>query len=208
MLKKSKQTWILENLKWTGEDSWIASSIQDGSCIGVTDGSYMKHLFPTIHSTALVLECQKGRGRLWCSFPKASLTACSYRGELVGLMAIHLLLFVVSETYPALQGSIHIYSDCLCALDKVRNLPPARIPANWAHSDVLKYILVNYRGQMCDWIYSHVKSHQDDTNNYASLSRPHDHPNSTHNGLSRKNHPVGCKSDQSAKARSIPAGTS
>jgi hypothetical protein len=119
-----------ENLNWTAEDGWIAGSIHDGLCIAVTDGSYMKHLFPTIHSNALVLECQKGRGRLWCSFPKASTTASSYRGELVGLMAIHLFLLAVNETYPALQGSIHIYSDCLGALDKVRNLPPARIPAN------------------------------------------------------------------------------
>jgi hypothetical protein len=130
--------WMWENLKWIGEDGRIARSIQEGSCIAVTDGSYMKYLFPTIHSAALVLECQKGRGRLWCSFPEASTTACSYRGELVGLMAIHLLLLTVNKKYPALQGSIDIYSDCLGALDKVRNLPPARIPANWAHSDVLK----------------------------------------------------------------------
>jgi hypothetical protein len=148
--KKWKQTWMWENLKWTGEDGWIASSIQDGSCIVVTDGSYMKHLFLTIHSAALVLESQKGRGRLWCSFPEASTTACSYRGELVCLMAIHLLLLAVNETYPAIQGSIHLYSDCLGVLDKARNLPPARIPANWAHFDVLKNILVNCRGLTFD----------------------------------------------------------
>ncbi len=152
MLTTWKQTWMWENLKWTGEDGWIASSIQDSSRIAVTDGSYIKHLFPTIHSAALALECQKGRGRLWCPFPKVSTTACSYRGELVGLMAIHLLLLAVNETYPALQGSIHIYSDCLGTLDKVRNLPPARIPANWAHSDVLKKILVNCQGLTFDQI--------------------------------------------------------
>jgi hypothetical protein len=127
-----------ENLKWIGKDGWIASSIQDGLCIAVTDGSYMKHLFCTIHSTALVLECQKGRGRPWCSFPEASTTVCSYRGEMVGLMAIHLLLLAVNETHPSLQGSTHLYSDCLGVLEKVGNLPPERIPANWTHSDVLK----------------------------------------------------------------------
>jgi hypothetical protein len=132
----------------------------------------MKYLFLTIHSTALVLECQKGRGRLWCSFPKASTTAWSHSGELVSVMAIHLILLAIDETYPALQGSIHIYSDCLGALDKVRNLPPARFRANWAHSDVLKNFLVNCRGLMFDRIYSHVKAHQDNTNNYANLSQP------------------------------------
>ncbi len=132
----------------------------------------MKNLFPTTHSAALVLECQKVRGRLWCSFPEASTTACSYRGELVNLMDIHLLLLAVNETYPALQGSIHIYSDCLGALDKVGNLPPARIPANWAHLDVLKNILVNCRGLTFDWMYTHVKAHQDNTLDYANLSQP------------------------------------
>ncbi len=42
VLKKWKQTWMWENLKWTGEDGWIAGSIHDGSSIAVTDGSYMK----------------------------------------------------------------------------------------------------------------------------------------------------------------------
>jgi hypothetical protein len=69
------------------------------------------------------------------------------------------------------QGSIHTYSDCLGTEDKVRNLPPARIPANWAHSDVLKNILVNCRGLTFDRIYSHVKAHQDDTNDYPNHSR-------------------------------------
>jgi hypothetical protein len=103
----------------------------------------MKVLYPTIHSAALILECTKGRGRLWCSFVEVSTTACSYRGELVGLMAIHLLLLSINEVQPNLKGIAHIYSDCLGALNKVKNLPPSRIPSSWAHSDILKNILVN-----------------------------------------------------------------
>jgi hypothetical protein len=79
----------------------------------------MKQLFLLIHLAALVLKCQKGQGRLWCSFPEASKTACSYRVELVSLMAIHLLLLAVNEVQPSLQGSVHIYSDCLGALDVI-----------------------------------------------------------------------------------------
>ena len=61
---------------------------------------------------------------MWCSFPEAS-TVCSYQGELVGLMAIHLLLLATNEVNPGLHGSVHIYLDCLGALDKVKNLPPS-----------------------------------------------------------------------------------
>ncbi len=86
-----------ENLYWVGDDHWIAEVIEDGTLIAVTDGYYMKDLYPNIHSAALLLECTKGHGRLWCSFPEASEIACSYRGKLVGLMAIHLILLSVNE---------------------------------------------------------------------------------------------------------------
>jgi hypothetical protein len=85
-----------DNLQWVGDDEWIAIAISEGTCMAVTDGSFMKDLYPHIHSAALVLECTKGRGRVWCSFPEASQVACSYRGELIGLMAIHLILFAIN----------------------------------------------------------------------------------------------------------------
>ncbi len=90
VLKKWERTWMWENLWWVGEDHWITEAIEDGTLIAVMDGSYMKDLYPNIHLAALVLECTRGRGCLWCSFAEVSKSACSYRGELVGLMAIHL----------------------------------------------------------------------------------------------------------------------
>ena len=171
-LLKWKQTWMWVNLLWVGTDNWIADAIRGDSCIAVTDGSYMKHLFLSIHAAALVLEYTKGRGDLWCSFSETSSTACSYRGELVGLMAIHLILLSVNEVRPNLKGSVHIYSDCLGALNKVKNLPPSRIPSSWAHSDILKNILVNCGVLLFARLYSHVRAHQDDKLGYQDLSRP------------------------------------
>ena len=122
-----------EKLQWVGDDDWIAEAIDDGSLIVVMDGSYMKDIYPNIHSAALVLECSKGRGRLWCSFPEVSQVACSYRGELVGLMAIHLILLAINKINPDLKGSVHIFSDCLGTLNKVKDLPPTRVPLSCAH---------------------------------------------------------------------------
>ncbi len=134
--------------------------------------AHMKHLFPSIHSAALVLECSKGQGRLWCSFPEQSSMLCSYRGELVGLMAIHLLLLAINKVTPTLTGLVHIYSDCLGVLDKVKNLPPSQIPTIWSHSDVLQNILTNCKNLFFDRLYSHVKAHQDDMEEYKNLSCP------------------------------------
>ncbi len=98
--------------------------------------------------------------------------ACSYRSELIGLLALHLILLAINEVNPGLKGCVHIYSDCLGAQEKVKNLPPSRIPSSLAHSDVLKNILVNCSNLSFDRFYLHVCTHQDDKVDYQDLSRP------------------------------------
>ena len=164
-------TWMWDNLAITGNLDWVAASIADSSCVAVTDGSYMKELHPYLNSAAFVLECSKGRGRLMGSFVEQTPNAGSYRGELLGLMAIHLILRSMNEVFKDLRGSVHIYSDCLGALNKVENLPPYRIPTKCSHSDILKNIMVNCSNLTFLRIFSHMKAHQDDHSGYESLTR-------------------------------------
>jgi hypothetical protein len=159
-----------DNLSITGDLDWIAASIADNSCIAVTDGSYMKEMYPYLNSAAFVLQCSKGRGRLTGSFVGQTPNAGSYQGELVGLMAIHLILWGINEVHQGLQGLIHRLLDCLGALDKVQNLPPYRIPSQCSHSNILKNIMVNCRNLSFAQIFSHVKAHQDDHTGYESLT--------------------------------------
>ncbi len=109
VLQKWQQMWMWENLQWVGADNWIAEAMKEETCIAVTDGSYMKELYLNIHSTALVLECSKGWGRLWCSFPEAWANTCSYQRESVSLMAIHLLLLAVNEVNPDIEGEVQFF---------------------------------------------------------------------------------------------------
>jgi hypothetical protein len=106
VLRKWQHIWLWENLQWVGDDDWLVVAYNEESCIAVTDGSYMKDLYPKIHSAAVVLKCTRGRGRIWCSFTEGSRVSCSYHGKLVGLMAIHLILL-------ALQGSVHFFLNAL-----------------------------------------------------------------------------------------------
>jgi hypothetical protein len=171
VLRKWQREWIWENLQWIGDNWCITCAIEEGTCMAVTDGLYMRDLYPQIHLSALVFECKKGRGWLWCSFTETSEVACSYRGELMGLMAIHLILLAVNEIAPGLKGGVHIFLDCLGALEKVKNLPPSRIPSYLAHLGILKNILVNCSGLSFDRFYSHVRAHQDNREDYQGLSR-------------------------------------
>ena len=104
----------------------------------VTDGSYIKKMVPELCSAAFILECEEGTGRIVGSFPESCKVANAYRGELLGLMAIHLLLLAANKVWPTLQGRAKVYSDCLGALQEVTTLPQHRIPSRYRHSDDLK----------------------------------------------------------------------
>jgi hypothetical protein len=164
-------TWMWDNLTIRGDITWLEQSIEDNSLVAVTDGSYMKETFPHINSAAFIFECTKGRGRLWGSFVEHTPDAGSYRSELLRLMAIHLILKAVNEISPNLTGSVQILSDCLGGLNKVKDLPPYRIPTQCSHSDILKNIMANCSDLSFSRIFSHVKAHQDDKLAYASLPR-------------------------------------
>jgi hypothetical protein len=165
------EPWLWENLTLRGDTSWLAEAIDDNSLVTVTDGSYIKEMYPHINSAAFVFECTKGRGRLWGSFVEHTPDAGSYRGELLGLMAIHLILRAVNVVSPNLTGTVTILSDCLGALNKVKDLPPYRIPTKCSHSDILKNIMINCGSLTFSRHYSHVKAHQDDNRAYDSLPR-------------------------------------
>ena len=114
VLTKWGHTWIWKEMKITNacgkglclsssdDFAWIRHAIADGSLVCVTDGSYIKQVCPHLCSAAVIMECSRGRGRLVLSFPERSKNANAYRGELLGLMCIHLLLLSFHTTWPGL----------------------------------------------------------------------------------------------------------
>ena len=164
-----------ESLRLFGNEDWIKRAIENGSLICVTDGSYMKEMVPELCSAAFILECKEGTGRIVGSFPESSKVANAYKGELLGLMAIHLILLAANKVWPTLQGRAKIYSDCLGALQKITTyttLPPHRIPSRCRHSDVLKNVMVSCASLMFRVEYEHVDSHQDGGKYFALLKWP------------------------------------
>ena len=163
--------WMWDDMRLSGDDGWLKEAIRDNTLVAVTDGSYMRSLYPHMNSCAFILECTQGRGRLTGAFSEQTIAACSYRGELLGLMAIHLILLSVNRVSPTLTGSVHIYSDCLGALDRLRNLPPHRIPSKCRHSDILKNVMLHCGSMSFTRQFSHVSAHQDDRTKWENLMR-------------------------------------
>ena len=163
--------WIWDSLSLTGDDNWLLEAIEEGTCVVVTDGSYIKKLFLDVCSAAFVLECSRGRGSIVGSFDEQSSVACAYRVELLGPMAIHLILLAANRLRPDISGLVATFSDCLGAIRRVADLPEARIPTSWKHAGILKNTMINCHDLSFDVAYSHVKAHQDDHKLFANLSR-------------------------------------
>ena len=90
-------TWMWESLCLFGNEDWIKGALESCSLICVTDGSYIKDTLPELCSAAFILECEPGKERIVRSFPESSKVANTYRGELFGLMTIHLILLAANK---------------------------------------------------------------------------------------------------------------
>ncbi len=62
-------------LQTEGDNDWIERAIKDDSLMAVTDGSFIRELYPELCSAAFILECTKGRGQLVGSFLEKSSVA-------------------------------------------------------------------------------------------------------------------------------------
>jgi hypothetical protein len=109
-----------------GGVKWLDHAIVEGTLVAVMDGSYIRELYPNLCSAAFILECSTSRGRVYGSFSKTLLAANAYRGEFLGLMAIHLILLSMNKLHPELTGSVEIVSDCLGALHESHTYLPIR----------------------------------------------------------------------------------
>jgi hypothetical protein len=117
----------------TGGVTWINKMITNGILAAVTDGSYIREWFPNLCSAAFVLKCSAGHGRIIGSFSESLLVAKAFKGKLLGLMVIHLILHSINKIHCNLAGSVEVVSDCLGALNRVTYLPPYMIPSHCCH---------------------------------------------------------------------------
>jgi hypothetical protein len=172
LLRKWPNQNIWKTLEYTNDGKWIYDSISQSSLLCVSDGSYIREFHPFLCSAAIIMECTRSGERLTLTFSNRSSTANAFRGELLGLMAIHLILASINETRRNLAGRVQIHSDCMGALKTIQSLPHSRIPPNWKHADILKTIATTTQPLAFTRSFHHVKAHQDDSIKWADLPKP------------------------------------
>ena len=73
-------TWMWDSMVLVRKYDWIEKAIANRSCVAVTNGSYMRELYPNVCSTAFIFECIDGTDRLIGLFPTTTVSANSCRG--------------------------------------------------------------------------------------------------------------------------------
>lgn len=155
-----------------GDPEWLVEVIRIGLLRAVTDGSYIKEMHPELCSAAFVLKCNITGGRMIGSIPEFSPDASAFWGEMLGLLAIHLLLLAIHKLHPDLGGQVALYSDCLGALGKVADPPQPQLPSSTKHADILKILIIHCQDFSFDVIYGHVHAHQDNKGRYSDFLCP------------------------------------
>jgi hypothetical protein len=169
-LKSHGGAWMWEHIEADDNDfSWIADALKNGTIIAVTDGSYHQDMAPTISGAGWILYCFRTGKQVTGSFYEHSPTAGAYRGELLGMLALHVFLYAVEDHFNLTGCPTHIWCDCKGALYAIKRRRK-RVSTGTKHADVFRALRGVRRKTKTDHQYSHVLAHQDDIMSWDCLS--------------------------------------
>ena len=161
--------WMWRDLRISEDPSWVAESLTKGTLVCVTDGSYNKNIDPEICSAGWIIQCRESGKRIIGTVLERSASAGSYRGELLGMLAIKLFLLAVEEFYQTVASGNKICCDNKGALFTFGR-KSKRVPKGRSNSDIHRVIRTINSKMKSKYLQNHVKAHQDDHSLLRNLS--------------------------------------
>jgi hypothetical protein len=104
-LYSSGGQWMWEHVQLHGNISLIREAFANGTAVCVTDGSYQPSLNDSIRGAGWLIYCkQRQQVLVEGSFVETHTKSNSYRGEILGLLAIHLFSRVIQTFFGLAPG--------------------------------------------------------------------------------------------------------
>ncbi len=118
-LKSLGETWMWEYIKEKEADTvWLRDTLINGTLIGITNSSYNRHKAKLCSGLGGILVCMASKKTLLGSFYEVSAAAGAYRGELLGVVALHTLILALANYHNLQSVSGKICCDNILALSQ------------------------------------------------------------------------------------------
>ena len=150
--------------------TWMISALRAGTLVGVTDGSYNRQKHPHVCAAGWIIMDITTGSRLVGSFSEYSTSASSYRGELLGLCAINVILLALSTTGNITnRPPITVWCDNKGAINRASD-SSRRIKCGRPCADILRTLRAIRAELPLATTFCHVKSHMNDTLSWEQLT--------------------------------------
>ena len=167
-----RRGWFWDNLITPDGIEWIPEAMQRGTLTCVTDGSYVKHMAPNVSGAGWIIQDRATGKKVKGSLAEWSHSAGSYRGEMLGMLAVRVFLLAIEEYYQQASGAAKgnkVSCDnkgVLFTFDKKCK----RVPAASSNADVRRALRELNRRSANQYRLEHVRGHQDKNKRYKDLS--------------------------------------
>jgi hypothetical protein len=158
-------TWMWRNVVNSADDpsdlEWLKHAMTMNTAIWCSDGSYDPYVAPDISGAGWIIFDTITRQKLYGDFFERSDQAGSYRGEMIGSLALHILCSALELYYDIPPSSNKILCDNESTLKESRR-NRRRVPTKKPCNDVIRHMRGIKENLRMKFLYEHVTAHADD----------------------------------------------
>jgi hypothetical protein len=151
--------------------TWIAEGMTNGTLIWMTDRSYDRKKAAYLSGVRWIIFCSQTGMHISRNFWEQSLTGSSFRAEMLGLCALHLLARAISEYY-----ELYRWTSTLCCNNKrallLSSRHRGRIRPSTKCADIRQSFRATKQTYNRGFTYIHVYGHMDQHLSWLQLNLP------------------------------------
>ena len=150
---------------------WVAQAMAAGTLICVTDGSYDRKKARDLSGAGYVIYCTATKQKITGSLVESSEGASSYRGELLGMLAIHLFLHAVETLCQVTGTGTNVFCDNKGAIYTFSK-KHRRVSTGTKNNDIHRVLRQVQSCMKSSQNHHHVEAYQDDHQRRHRLGLP------------------------------------